>query len=134
MVLVTTDERRTVDIGDSSTMFSVYSTVEILLKRKTKKIGTAKDFLKTGKCDPNDAIKCAREMNLIRDFLSNYSPEKAVWNYCDKSMLPPWHNNLSPVVTSCANLYTTADGKDLLYEFVSILTYAGLTGCSVESI
>lgn len=30
---------------------------------------------------------------------------------------------MSPVITSCANLYTTKDGRDLLFEIVSILCY-----------
>ena len=133
MVIITTDNQRIVEIGTSTIMFSLYSTVKILLRRKTSKIKTAKDFLKTGNCDHKNAIICARELNLVRDFLSRYSPEKAIWDCNDLSALPPWYNNLSPVITSCANLFTTADGKDLLYELVSVLTYAGITGCSVES-
>ena len=39
-------------------------------------------------------------------------------------MAAPWSNYLSGIVTSCGNLYTTLDGKDLLYEVVCVLTYA----------
>lgn len=44
----------------------------------------------------------------------------------------PWKGRLSNVITSCANLYTTADGKDLLYEVVSILCYAEVAAVSVR--
>lgn len=40
------------------------------------------------------------------------------------SAVAPWSDNLSGIVTSCGNLYTTSDGKDLLYEVVCVLTYA----------
>ena len=59
----------------------------------------------------------------MRDKLSNYPPEELVYDINDRSKHAPWEGNISPVVTSCANFYTTADGKDLLFEIVSILTY-----------
>lgn len=47
-----------------------------------------------------------------------------MYNKDKPSMAAPWSNNLSGIVTSCGNLYTTLDGKDLLYEVVCVLTYA----------
>lgn len=55
----------------------------------------------------------------MRDKLSNYSPEDLVYDIDDRSKHAPWEANISPVVTSCANFYTTADGKDLLFDIVS---------------
>lgn len=43
----------------------------------------------------------------------------------------PWKGKLSPVITACANLYTTADGKDLLLEVVCILSYAQIKKVSM---
>lgn len=48
-------------------------------------------------------------------------------------LLAPWKDNLSPVVTSCANMFTTADGQDLLFEIVSILCYTQVTKTNIVS-
>jgi hypothetical protein len=80
--------------------------------------------LKTGKCSHKDAYETARQINLIRDAFSQIAPSQAIYNKDDLSERAPWADNLSGIVTSCGNLYTTADGKDLLYELVCILTFA----------
>ena len=126
-----TDNEKTVLVGSVSVLFSLYSTVKSLLKKNTNQISFAVRFLESGNCKSKDAIETARQINLIRDFLARYSPDKAIWDIRDKSIPAPWKNNLSPVITSCSNLYTTADGKDLLFEFVAILTYAGYKGTDV---
>ena len=50
----------------------------------------------------------------------------------DPSRVAPWSGNISGIVTSCGNMFLTADGKDLLYELVSILTYAHYANVDVE--
>ena len=77
-------------------------------------------------------METARQFNLIRDELSKYAPEKAVYDLHDLKKMAPWAGNLNSVITSCANLYTTADGQDLLYEVVTILCYAGIKRVSVS--
>ena len=131
MTIYTNDNEKMVSIGSATILFSVYSTVKVLLKRYSKQIELAEGFLQSGNCRSKDAIETARQINLIRDHLSRFSPDKAVWDYRDKSISAPWKCNLSPIVTSCSNLYTTADGKDLLFELVAILTYAGYKGLDV---
>ena len=74
----------------------------------------------------------AREMNLIHDMLSKFPPQQAVWDCNDLTKKAPWEGNLSPVVTSCSNLYTTADGEDLFYKLVSILYYASTVKADVH--
>ena len=39
--------------------------------------------------------------------------------------------NISSNVTSCANLYTTADGKDLIQEAISLLKHAAAAGLDI---
>lgn len=123
MRLITSDSKRVVDVGGGDIWFSVYSTIEIRLKSFKNQIPEIIHFFKTGKCSTESALETARQFNLLRDELSKYTPDKAVYNMNNLSEKPPWENDLSPVVTSCGNLYTTADGKDLLFEIVSILTY-----------
>ncbi len=123
MKIKTENSKRSVDI-EQDIWFSVYSTAEKRLGLFKHKIPLAMAFLKDGKCDAKNALELARQFNLLRDELSKFDPKKAVYDMRDPDKKAPWDNNLSPIVTSCANLYTTSDGKDLLFEVVSILTYA----------
>ena len=131
MTIRSSDNKRYVDVGSSTTLFSLFSTVKVLLNRNRKAIELGRRFLETGTCKSADALETARQINLIRDYLSRYSPDKAIWDYRDTSITAPWVGNISPIITSCANLYTTADGKDLLFEIVALLTYAGYCDCTV---
>lgn len=123
MIIQSNDSEKTVDIGSGDIFHSLYSTIKVRLKRFDD-IDTAIQFMDSGICEYVDALECARQFNLIRDHLSQISPCDAVYDYKDLNKKAPWAGNISPTITSCANLYTTADGKDLLFEIVSILTYA----------
>lgn len=124
MIIMSSDDKRYVDVGSKSIWYSVLSTAEIRLTPMKKDIRLALDFLNTGKCSAKNAHETARQFNLIRDAFSQIEPSNAVYNKDKPSMTAPWSSNLSGIVTSCGNLYTTSDGKDLLYEIVCILTYA----------
>ncbi|WP_169304480.1 Imm70 family immunity protein [Slackia heliotrinireducens] len=79
-----------------------------------------------------DALETARQINLIRDGLSQVLPSDAIYDINNPETPTPWAGNISPIVTSCGNLYLTSDGKDLLFELVSILTYCAYVGTSVS--
>lgn len=132
MTIISEDGNRIVDVGTSDILFSVISTINIRLKHAQKKIPLAIRFLESGACEGSDGLETARQFNLIRDQLAGLSPDKAVYDQRDPKKPAPWENNLSSVITSCANLYTTADGKDLLYEIVSILTYGGIVNVKIS--
>lgn len=124
MIIISSDNKKLVDIGSDGIWYSVFSTASMRLVSMKAEILMALDFLKTGKCQFANAFETARQINLIRDGFGQLSPEQAVYNMDKPSIPAPWSENLSGIVTSCGNLYTTADGKDLLYEVVCILTYA----------
>lgn len=124
MRLISFDGKKTVDIGNSDIWFSVYSTAVDALGRNNKKIELALDFMESGKCEGKDGYEIARQFNMMHDRFAMIPPEKAVYDINDKKRKAPWQGNISPVITSCANLYITADGKDLFSEVVGILTYA----------
>lgn len=132
MELTTIDGKRYVDIGGSDIWNSVYSTAMVRLGIFKHKIPLAIDFLKTGKCTGDKAIETARQINLLRDEFAKYGPDKCVYDYKRPKEKAPWNGQISPVITSCANLYITADGKDLLFELVSILTYADLKKVDIK--
>lgn len=124
MIIMSSDDKRYVDVGSEGIWYSVLSTAEIRLAPMKKEIGLALEFLSTGKCNAQNAYETARQFNLIRDAFSRIAQSNAVYNKDKPSLSAPWSSNLSGIVTSCGNLYTTSDGKDLLYEVVCILTYA----------
>lgn len=128
MRIVSSDYKRTVDIGTAEIWEAFVGTVKVLLVQEQDDIPFALQFLLTGRCDPNQCIESAREMNLVRDRLAQYPPSKIVYNINDLSFVPNWAKTISPVITSCASFFTTSDGKDLLFETVSILCYGGVTG------
>lgn len=132
MTIITSDHKRFVDIGTSDIWNSLYATISFNLKRNIKKIPLAIHFMDTEYCDSKNALETAHQFNLIRDMLSQFSPQELVYNLQDPKGPAPWDNNISPVVTSCANFYTTTNGEDLLYEIVSILCYSGIVGVSVS--
>ncbi len=125
MVIISSDYALQVDVGSGDVWYSLYSTVQTRLTKALKeKTSLAIDFLQNVSCSPEKALDMAREFNLIRDALSAIPPQDAVYDMKNPEKQAPWVNNISPVVTSCANLYLTADGSDLLFEIVRLLTYA----------
>ena len=133
MIIKSSDNKRYIDIGSYTIWYALYSTVKSRLSQSESLFPNAIEFLKTCRCEPNLAQKTAKQINLIRDHLSSIPPEKAICDIDHPQIDAPWKNSISPVVTSCANLFTTADGKDLLFELVSILVYASLAKVSVET-
>lgn len=132
MFIQTTDQQRTVDVGGHDIWYALYSTMTVRLRAISKTIPHALRFLRLGQCPSSAAFATARELNLVRDALSQIRPEQAVYDKDDPGRAAPWSGNVSGIVTSCGNLFLTADGKDLLYELVSILTYAHYANVDVE--
>ena len=132
MRLYSKDGKKYVNIGGGDIWKAVYSTAVSCVGKKRKKYQLAFDFLETGKCDGNQGYDVARQINFLRDELSQFSPEKAAYDIDNPKVPAPWKGKLSPVVTSCANLFTTADGQDLFYEIVVILCYAKVAKTDVD--
>lgn len=133
MEIVTSDGKRFFDAGSAEDWKSLHSTVRVLLSDYKENIPLVFDFFEKGRCEGAVAQETARQFNLVRDALSKFAPKEAVYDYESPQDPIPWIDSISPIVTSCANLYTTAEGQDLLFELVSILTYASIKKVSVEA-
>ena len=133
MTIITSDYQRIVDVGASEIWISLLSTIRGNLGAPScTHISKAHQFLQTGICTADIALETARGFNLIRDQLAQFTPDHIVYDENHPKVPAPWEGKISPVITSCANFFTTADGHDLLYEIVSILCYAGVAGVNVE--
>ena len=104
MIIMTTDDKRYVDIGREGIWNSILSTADVRLASMKKHINLALTFLEKGKCSAKDAFETARQFNLIRDAFSQISRADAVYDKDDVSEVAPWSGNLSGVVTSCGNV------------------------------
>jgi len=133
MLIFSSDKKRYVDIGTADNWICLYSTIVKRLGEK-QEWRAALSFLKTGACSAGDGYETAKQLNLIRDKLSQLSPDQVVYDLNDPKRPVPWKDNLSPVITSCGNYFTTSDGKDMLFELVSILCYAQIMNVSIASL
>lgn len=124
MTLISSDSKRYVDIGSEAIWHSVLYTTDLIPRDIVTKIPLAIELLSNRKCSHKDALETARQINLLRDAFSRIAPENVIIGKNNKRLSAGQIANLSPVTTSCGNLYTTSDGKDLLFELVCILTYA----------
>lgn len=126
MDIITSDGNRSFDAGNSEQWKSVYSTIRIRLDDIKAQISFAIEFFEKGRCEWEKARETARQINLVRDGLSRFKPNQAVYDYNKPEIPIPWIDSISAIVTSCANLYLTSDGQDLFFELVKILTYASI--------
>lgn len=133
MRIISNDGKKYVDVGNSDIWYALYSTACISFGLKKKKIKNAISFMESGKCKANTGYETARQFNLIRDELSRIPPEKLIYDMRDRKKSAPWINKISPAITSCGNLFTTADGKDLIAEVVGILCYGEIAGTDIET-
>ena len=112
------------DVGNSEYWNCFCSTIFTKLNSMKDSIPFALKFLENGTCEADDCLETARQLNLIRDKLSQLSTDEIVFDYKDPTNKKHKNINISPIVTSCGNFFTTADGKDLIFELNSILCYA----------
>ena len=132
MRLYTKDENKSVDVGTSSIWYSLYSTTMVCLSDSIKeRVPLALEFLKTGNCFADDIEEMTKQLEVIYNQLTLISPKKAILDLKNPDVPPPWRNHISADVTSCADLYTTADGEDLFSEVFELLKYAEETKASV---
>ena len=129
---MTEDYKRSVDIGTYTIWHSLYSTIMGRIKDGKELSPVTLEFLKNGCCESHYAKDISEEIQYLRDRLATIPPNEAIYDINNPSVDAPWKNNISPDVTSCANLFTTADGKDLLTEMISILCFAGETKVDIS--
>lgn len=124
MIISSSDGKCSIPLGGYDTWKTLCSTVRYHLGTKQSELSHVFAFLENSHSEKQDCLDVAREFNLVRDALSQFSPDQIVYDENDPKVLPPWGKNISPVITSCANYLTDGNGNDLLAELVKIFTYA----------
>lgn len=131
MIITCTDYTKYVDVGSSDNLYSLYSTICVCLSRHKRSLRLLSRFIEKGSCAASKCLDTAAEFKLAFDLLSQLPPDEAVYDKNDISRPAPWSGNISSDVKSCADLYTTADGENLILEIVSLLEYAAVSKANV---
>ena len=124
MNIISSDTKRSIPLGGTDTWQTLCSTIRYHFAQFDKQIPHVFTFIEKRHCDSEDCLSAAREFNLVRDWLSQIEPGRIIYDDKNPEKQPPWGDQISPVITSCANYLTTGNGDDLLAEIVKILTYA----------
>lgn len=77
--------------------------------------------LYNGEIEANESKWVLDELKIIRQELSNFAPDKVIWDIDDLTKLPPWEDNISKTITNLSNYFVTSDGKQLLDVFENAL-------------
>ena len=121
MITINADKKQ-INVGSASFFNCFYSTIYEHVKKA--EVPNALSLLKKRELGWPDAIKTAREFNVIRDILSTFSPSEVIWDMDNPDESPPWGKNISPIITSLGNYFVSADGHDLISEIILLLQYA----------
>jgi len=114
------------EVGASSFFNSFFSTIKGLLEPAGA--GTRFPAISIDFYDgyvPVDRINDAMvELEKIQGELAKFPPSSIIWDYDDRSKIPPWGDNINPNITSMANYFVTSAGRDLFNLLFEIFDYA----------
>ena len=60
----------------------------------------------------------------IKQQLAQFAPDQVIWDIDDRSLTPPWGDNISEDITDLSNYFVTSEGKDFLTVFAVALDKA----------
>ena len=66
----------------------------------------------------------AEELVQIKKNLARFAPNQVIWDIDDRSLTPPWGDNISDDITDLSNYFVTSDGNDFLTVFSAALDKA----------
>ena len=89
-------------IGRGDFLHSFFSTVAYNLENENwgSRFPIIMNELYQGKMSWMNVDKAIAELNVIKEELKAFSPDKVIWDIEDLSKQPPWGNNISKDITS----------------------------------
>ncbi len=109
------------EVGAASFLHSFFSTIAYRLENN--KWGSRFPYLMLelyqGELPRSNVEKAIKELDVVKNELENFSPDKVIWDIENLNSQPPWGNEISESITNLSNYFVTSDGKDLfkvLYE------------------
>ena len=64
------------------------------------------------------------ELSQIKQELAQFAPDQVIWDIDDRSLTPPWGDNISEDITDLSNYFVTSEGEDFLAVFSAALDKA----------
>ena len=64
------------------------------------------------------------ELAQIKRELAQFAPDQVIWDIEDRSLTPPWGDNISEDITDLSNYFVTSEGEDFLSVFAAALDKA----------
>lgn len=64
------------------------------------------------------------ELSQIKQELAQFAPDQVIWDIDDRSLTPPWGDNISDDITDLSNYFVTSEGEDFLSVFAAALDKA----------
>ena len=123
MDIMSSDGKIIIDVGTYKNWNALYSTAWTLLKKDRKQYKATFSFLKSGECEADKIGTVLNEISAIKNELKKIDASKAVYNYKKVSEKGPWENNEDNKLKSCADLFVTSEGDNLLNELLALLVY-----------
>ena len=68
--------------------------------------------------------QAAEELAQIKLGLARFTPDQVLWHIEDRSLMPPWGDQISDSITDLSNYFVTSSGEDFLDVFQNALDKA----------
>lgn len=72
------------------------------------------------------------ELSQIKQELAKFAPDQVIWDIDDRSLTPPWGDNISEDITDLSNYFVTSEGEDFLSVFAAALDKAQQRNASLK--
>ena len=72
------------------------------------------------------------ELSQIKQELAQFAPDQVIWDIDDRSLTPPWGDNISEDITDLSNYFVTIEGEDFLSVFAAALDKAQQRNASLK--
>ena len=103
------------EIGSSDFLNAFFSTISGLLEPKwASRFPMLLGEFYQGSLAARDAPAALDELAVVQAELARFDPGHVIWDLQDRSLNPPWGNEISPAITSMADYFVTSTGRDLI--------------------
>ena len=72
------------------------------------------------------------ELSQIKQELAQFAPDQVIWDIDDRSLTPPWGDNISDDITDLSKSFVPSEGEDFLSVFAAALDKAQQRNASLK--
>ena len=117
-------------VGRADFLGSFFDTVTVRLEGGTRgsRFPTLAALYGDGELSPDAAELARAELANVERELRKHPPADVVWDIDNSDVSPPWGSDIAETITSLANYFVTADGRQLIAVMDSALDASARTG------